>query len=35
MKMILLDWLEDIADEADVPQDGDLVVYRMPGIDGE
>lgn len=31
---ILLDWLEDIADEADIPQNGDLVIYRMPGIDG-
>ena len=31
---ILLDWLEYIADEADIPQNGDLVIYRMPGIDG-
>ena len=31
---VLLDWLEYIADEADVPHDGDLVIYRMPGIDG-
>ena len=31
---VLLDWLEDIADEADVPHDGDLVIYRLPGADG-
>ena len=31
---VLLDWLEDIADEADAPHDGDLVIYRLPGADG-
>ncbi len=31
---VLLDWLDCIADEADAPRDGDLVVYRMPGADG-
>ena len=31
---VLLVWLEDIADEADVPHDGDLVIYRLPGADG-
>jgi hypothetical protein len=32
---VLLHWLEGIADEADTPRDGDLIVYRMPGIDGK
>ena len=31
---VLLDWWEGIADEADAPRDGDLVIYRLPGADG-
>lgn len=31
---VLLDWLEDIADEVNTAHEGDLVIYRMPGIDG-
>lgn len=32
-EQILLDWLEGIADEVDDPQDGDLVIYRIPGVE--
>lgn len=30
---VLLDWLDGIADEADVPQNGDLVIYRLAGTE--
>jgi len=29
----LLLWLEGIADEVDEPQDGDLVIFRIPGVE--
>ena len=32
---ILINWVESIADRVDKPQDGDLIIYRMPcnGVD--
>lgn len=27
---ILINWVESIADRVDKPQDGDLIIYRMP-----
>lgn len=27
---ILINWVEGIADKVDKPQDGDLIIYRMP-----
>jgi hypothetical protein len=31
---ILLGWMSSIADEVNTAREGDLVIYRLPGIDG-